>query len=163
MNLTAQELSYIQSQGLYVREKCDACEAILNQSVRYTIAGKAEVYCSAKCRDGVFFEDQLERKKRSNPGRCANCGGPLQGKRRGAIYCDDICRKRHGQKNGGISTAGTQITRKPNELNQQLADTKMAVWPHSPRNRNGRSHGPLHAKSTFSRTVVGRSILKATS
>ena len=83
MNLTAQELSYIQSQGLYVREKCDGCGAILNQSVRYTIAGKAEVYCSAKCRDAAFFEDRLERKKRSNPGRCANCGGLLQAKRRG--------------------------------------------------------------------------------
>ena len=57
-----QELSYIQSQGLYVREKCDGCGAILNQSVRYTIAGKAEVYCSAKCRDAAFFEDRLERR-----------------------------------------------------------------------------------------------------
>ena len=66
MNLTAQELSYGQSQGLYVREKCDGCGTILNQSVRYTIAGKAEVYCSAKCSDGVFFEDQLESKKESH-------------------------------------------------------------------------------------------------
>ena len=55
MNLTAQELSYVRDQGLYVREKCDSCKAILNRSVRYTIAGKAEVYCSAKCREGVFL------------------------------------------------------------------------------------------------------------
>ncbi len=41
MNLTAHELSYIQSQGLYVRERCDGCETILNQSVSYTIAGMA--------------------------------------------------------------------------------------------------------------------------
>ncbi len=154
MNLTAQELSYIQSQGLYVREKCDSCGAILNQSVRYTIAGKAEVFCSAKCRDAAFFEDQLERKKRSNPGRCANCGGPLQAKRRGAIYCDDICRKRHGQKNGGISTAGGELSRKPNQLNQQLANPKIAVSTQSLRSQNGRSHGPLHAKSGLSRTGV---------
>ena len=154
MNLTAQELSYVRDQGLYVREKCDSCKAILNRSVRYTIAGKVEVYCSAKCRDGVFFEDQLERKKRSNPGRCANCGGPLQGKRRGAIYYDDICRKRHGQKNGGISTAGTQITRKPNQLNQQVRNPKIAVSTQSLRNQNERSHGPLHAKSSLSRTEV---------
>ena len=154
MNLTVQELTYVQSQGLYVREKCDSCGAILNQSVRYTITGKVEVYCSAKCRDAASFEDQLERKKRSNPGRCANCGGPLQAKRRGAIYCDDICRKRHGQKNGGISTAGAQITRKPNQLNQQLANPKIAVSTQSLRSQNGRSHGPLHAKSSLSRTGV---------
>ncbi len=154
MNLTAQELSFVRTQGLYITEKCDSCGAILNQSVRYTIAGKAEVFCSTNCRDAGFFEDQLERKKRSNPGRCANCGGPLQAKRRGAIYCDEICRKRHGQKNGGISTAGAQITRKPNQLNQQLADPKIAVSTHSPRNRNRRSHGPLHAKSSLSRTEV---------
>ena len=152
MNLTAQELSYIQSQGLYVREKCDSCGAILNQSVRYTITGKAEVYCSANCRDGVFFEDQLERKKRASPGRCANCGGPLQGKRRGAIYCDDMCRKRYAQKNGGISTAGAELSRKPIQSNQQLADPKIAVSTQSLRNRNERSHGPLHAKSGLSRT-----------
>ena len=154
MNLTAQELSYIQSQGLYVREKCDGCGAILNQSVRYTIAGKAEVYCSAKCRDAAFFEDQLERKKRSNPGRCANCGGPLQAKRRGAIYCDEICRKRHGQKNGGISTADGELSRKPNQLNQQVRNPKIAVSTQSLRNQNERSHGPLHAKSSLSRTEV---------
>ena len=153
MNLTAQELSYVRDQGLYVREKCDSCKAILNRSVRYTIAEKAEVYCSAKCRDGVFFEDQLERKKRSNPGRCANCGGPLQGKRRGALYCDDICRKRYAQKNGGILTAGAEISRKPNQSNQQLADTKMAVSTHSLRNRNGRSHGPPREDSAFLRTA----------
>ena len=127
MNLTAQELSFVRTQGLYLKEKCDGCKTILNQSVTYTIAGKPEAYCSSTCRDGAFFEDQLERKKRSNPGRCANCGGPLQGRRRGAIYCDDICRKRHGQKNGGVSTAGGELSRKPNQLNQQLANPKIAV------------------------------------
>ncbi len=154
MNLTAQELTYVRDQGLYLKEKCDGCKTIMNQSVRYTITGKAEVFCSANCRDSAFFEDQLERKKRSNPGRCANCGGPLQAKRRGAIYCDEICRKRHGQKNGGISTGGAQITRKPNQLNQQLANPKIAVSTQSLRSQNGRSHGPLRAKSGLSRTGV---------
>lgn len=163
MNFTARELSYIQSQGLYVREKCDSCGAILNQSVRYTITGKAEVYCSAKCRDAAFFEDQLERKKRSNPGRCANCGGPLQGKKRDAIYCSESCRKRHSRRNRTNSAGGVKKSRTPNLSNQQLANPKFAVPTQSLRNQNGCSHGPLHAKSTFSRTVVGRSILKATS
>ena len=154
MNLTAQELSFVRTQGLYLTEKCDGCKTILNQSVTYTIAGKPDVYCSSTCRDGQFFEDQLERKKRANPGRCANCGGPLQGKRRGALYCDDICRKRYAQKNGGIPTAGPEISRKPNQLNQQLANQKIAVSTQSLRNQNERSHGPLHAKSGLSRTGV---------
>ena len=152
MNLTAQELSYIRCQGLYLKEKCDACEAILNQSVRYTIAGKAEVYCSAKCRDGVFFEDQLERKKRANPGRCANCGGPLQGKKRDAIYCSESCRKRHSRRNGANPAGQVKKSRTPNQSFQQLANPKIAVSTQSLRNRNGRSHGPLHAKSRLSRT-----------
>ena len=152
MTLTLQERARVQFQGLYVREKCDGCGTILNQSVRYTIAGKPGVYCSANCRDRVFFEDQLERKKRGNPGRCVNCKGPLQGKRRGAIYCDDMCRKRYAQKNGGISTAGAELSRKPNQSNQQLRNPKIAVSTQSLRNRNERSHGPLHAKSGLSRT-----------
>ena len=82
MTLTPEEQTYVRSQGLYLTAKCDACEAILNQSVRYTIAGKPEVYCSVNCRDRVFFEDQLERKKRSTPGHCVNCKGSLQGKKR---------------------------------------------------------------------------------
>ncbi len=154
MTLTAAELAYVQAQGLYITEKCDGCGKLLNHSVRYTITGKAGVYCSAPCRDLSFFGDRHEVKKQATPGRCANCGGPLQAKRRGAIYCDDICRKRHGQKNGGISTAGAQITRKPNQLNQQLANPKIAVSTQSLRNQNGCSHGPLCAKSTFSRTGV---------
>ena len=163
MNLTAHELSYIQSQGLYVRERCDGCETILNQSVRYTIAGMAEVFCSAKCRDAAFFEDQLDRKKRANPGRCANCGGPLQGKKRGSIYCSESCRKRHSRRNGTNSARRVKKSRTPNLSNQQLADPKIAVSTQSLRNQNGRSHGPLHAKSGLSRTGVERSILKATS
>ncbi len=163
MTLTPQEQTYVRSQGLYLKEKCDGCKTILNQSVRYTIAGKAEVFCSANCRDRVFFEDQLDRKKRANPGRCANCGGPLQGKKRDAIYCIESCRKRHSRRNGTNSARQVKKSRTPNLSNQQLANPKFAVPTQSLRNRNERSHGPLHAKSTFSRTVVGRSILKATS
>ncbi|MCZ6625028.1 MAG: recombinase family protein [Deltaproteobacteria bacterium] len=154
MRLTVEEGTTIQSQGLYLTEKCDGCKTILNQSVTYTIAGKPEVYCSAKCRNRVFFENQLERKKRASPGRCANCGGPLQGKRRGALYCNDMCRKRYAKKNGGISTAGAEISRKSNQSNQQLANPKIAVSTQSLRNQNERSHGALHAKSSLSGAVA---------
>ncbi len=152
MNLTAQELTYVRDQGLYLKEKCDGCKTILNQSVRYTIAGKPGVYCSANCRDEVFFEDQLERKKRSTPGRCVNCKGSLQGKKRDAIYCSESCRKRYSRRNGTNSARRVKRSRTPNQSNQQLANPKIAVPTQSLRNRNGRSHGPLHAKSGLSRT-----------
>ena len=55
MKLTARELAYVRSQGLYITEKCDACGKLLNRSFRYTITGKPEVYCTGVCRDLVFF------------------------------------------------------------------------------------------------------------
>src|SRR6266849_5555466 len=94
MKLTAAELAYVRSQGLYLTEKCDRCGKLLNQAVRYTIDGTPEVYCSAECRDIVFFRDRLEAKKHSSPGRCVYCGAKLEGKRRGALYCDENCKKR---------------------------------------------------------------------
>ena len=78
MKLNAEEMNDARSLGLYITEKCDGCGKLLNQSVRYTITGKREAYCSAKCRDAVFFDNRFERGKRANPGRCANCGGPLE-------------------------------------------------------------------------------------
>ncbi len=45
MKLPAAELAYVRSQGLYVTEKCDGCSKLLNQSVRYTIKDRPEVYC----------------------------------------------------------------------------------------------------------------------
>jgi hypothetical protein len=103
MKLTAAELAYVRSQGLHITEKCDGCEKLLNHTVRYTIAGRTEVYCSAVCRDLEFFGDRHEAAKHASPGVCAFCGGPLQEKRRGAIYCSDKCRKRAERK---ITTTG---------------------------------------------------------
>jgi len=98
MKPTAAELTYVRSQGLYITEKCDACGKLLNRSFRYTITGKPEVYCSAGCRDLEFFGDRHEAAKHATPGICAFCGGLLQDKRRGAVYCSDKCRKRAGRK-----------------------------------------------------------------
>ena len=55
MKLTPDEMVKVRNLGLYITEKCDGCGKILNQSVRYTITGKPEVYCSALCRDEAFF------------------------------------------------------------------------------------------------------------
>jgi len=98
MKLTAAELACVRSQGLYITDKCDGCGKVLNQTVRWTIAGKREVYCSAACRDLAFFGDPREAKKHTTPGKCVYCGGTLEGKRRGALYCDESCKKRAARK-----------------------------------------------------------------
>jgi hypothetical protein len=85
MEISAHELAYVRVQGLYITEKCDGCGKLLNQTFRYTIAGKMKVYCSAGCRDPAFFGDTREAKKRSTPGNCVYCGITLEGKRRGAL------------------------------------------------------------------------------
>jgi hypothetical protein len=86
MKLAAAEIAYVRSQGLYITEKCDRCGKLLNQTFRYTIAGKPEAYCSAACRDLAFFGDHREARKHSTPGKCVYCGATLEGKRRGALY-----------------------------------------------------------------------------
>jgi hypothetical protein len=104
MRLTAPELAYVRSQGLYITEKCDGCGRLLNQTVRYTITGKPEVYCPAACRDLAFFGDRQEAKKRPDSRVCAFCGISLQDKNHGALYCSERCRKRNMRKqNPGTS------------------------------------------------------------
>jgi len=124
MKLTAAELALVRAQGLYITEKCDACGKLLNQTFRYTIAGKPQVYCSAVCRDLTFFGDPQEAKKHSTPGKCLYCGGTLEGKRRGALYCDEKCKKRAARTGRAQSTAEPQITGTLPQLNQRVANPK---------------------------------------
>ncbi len=124
MKLTAAELTYIRSQGLYLTEKCDGCGKPLNQALRYTITGRPEVYCSAACRDLAFFANRHEALKQATPGKCAYCGGSLKGKKRGALYCDDICRVRHSRVRERTGTRQLEKSRTPTQSNQGLADAK---------------------------------------
>ena len=132
------ELVHVRSQGLYITEKCGGCGKLLNQTFRYTITGKHEVYCSAACRDLAFFGDRQEAKKHSTPGKCVYCGGTLEGKRRGALYCDEICKKRATRTGRAQSTAKLKITGTPTHSNQQIAYAKNRgqgvryCWPAAP-------------------------------
>jgi hypothetical protein len=56
MLTTSHERQQMKAQGIYIAERCDGCGKLLNQTFRYTIAEKPEVYCSAMCRDKVFGE-----------------------------------------------------------------------------------------------------------
>lgn len=126
MKLTAAELAIVRGMGLYVTEKCDGCGKLLNQTLRYTIAGKPGAYCSAACRDLVFFGDCREVVKHSTPGKCAYCGATLEGKRRGALYCDEVCKKRVARTGRAQSTAKPQVTGTSTQLNQRDAEAKNA-------------------------------------
>ena len=124
MKLSIAELAYVRSQGLYVTEKCDHCGKLLSQAARYV--GRPEAYCSAACRDLVFFRDKLEARKHSSPGKCVNCGAKLEGKRRGALYCDEKCKRRVARRRELQSVARVQLSGTAVEQNERLADAKIA-------------------------------------
>jgi hypothetical protein len=81
-----------EGRGIYVTEACDRCGQLLGP-VRFTRAGEPEVWCSRKCRDGVARDC----------GACRVCGAQLNGKRRGAMYCSDRCRKRDTAQSPGLA------------------------------------------------------------
>jgi hypothetical protein len=80
MRLTEeQSRALLAKRGAYVTEVCDKCGKILGP-IRFTRCGQAGEWCSKRCRDG------FERK----PGTCLGCGVPLNGKRKGAVFCSDV-------------------------------------------------------------------------
>lgn len=104
MKLTATELAFVRRKGLYNTEMCDRRETLLNQTLRYTITGKPEAYCSAACRDLVFFGDCREVRMRSTPENCAYSGATLEGRNRGTIYCSNKCRMRENRLKGAAAS-----------------------------------------------------------
>jgi hypothetical protein len=71
--------------GCYVKEACDRCGTAVHHANRFTLRGQAGVWCSRECRDG---------KEAHAPGICKGCGVALNGKRKGARFCSDVCRVR---------------------------------------------------------------------
>ena|SRR5580658_4789119 len=124
MNLTAAEVVAVRALGLFLIEKCNGCGRALNQTFRYTIAGRPEVFCSALCRDTAFFADRGEARKHSTPGKCAYCKGSLKGKRRGALYCDETCKKRAARAGRAESAAGPNLTGTPIQSYQPVTNAK---------------------------------------
>ena len=85
MKLSAEQQAAIRERyGVCVNEACDKCGQVLGR-VRFTCKDEPGEWCSRECRDGV---------EAHAPGTCKGCGARLpEGKRRGALYCDDACRK----------------------------------------------------------------------
>jgi len=113
MQLTEmQSRKLLRTHGVYVTCACDRCGKILG-AVRYTRRDEPGEWCSEVCRDG------FERKA----GVCQHCGTSLNGKRKQAKYCSDVCRKRQ------------QVRDRANNPETPIADkglnvTNPALWCH---------------------------------
>jgi hypothetical protein len=87
-----QSYALFEKHGCFVNEVCDKCGQILG-SVRFTRVGESGEWCSRECRDGA---------KAHAPGTCKSCKARMpEGKRRGALYCDDSCRKSAARSRSG--------------------------------------------------------------
>ena len=102
MKLTASELAYVRTQGLYITEKCDRCGKLLNQTFRYTTANRPEVYCSAVCQDKAMGWDRARSQKagteKASPPAfalpvCQRCGKRFRAKCSDAQFCSQRCQK----------------------------------------------------------------------
>lgn len=84
--------------AVFAREICDKCGVVLD-AVRYTRRGDLRVWCSRQCRDGI---------KALEPGKYRKCRAKLpEGKRRGAVFCDDACRKTFRRQKDAVQTPAT--------------------------------------------------------
>jgi hypothetical protein len=162
MKLRPPLFAYVRAQNLYIAEGCDCCGMVLNQSFRFTIAGRPEVYCSATCRDLTFFGDPREVKKRSTPGKCVYCGGTLKGKKRGALYCDDVCRMTHTRVRQRRGTLQVEESRTPIQSNQRVASPKtggqgnrIAGGPQPFRNARGESGARMGSPVEVGQAISG--------
>jgi hypothetical protein len=102
MKLPQESINQIRAQGLYITEACDGCCKVLNQSFRYTVKDKPEVYCSEACRDRVFFGEAGDTKRQGNlaamPGtkkQCVMCRAEIPFTRRAdSTTCSSGCARR---------------------------------------------------------------------
>jgi hypothetical protein len=92
MRLTTQQSRVLlMKYSCYVMECCDRCTQLLGP-VRYTCKSEAGEWCSRECRDG---------REAHAPKTCKHCHAALPtNKRRGALFCDDACRKPHSRVAG---------------------------------------------------------------
>jgi hypothetical protein len=93
---TRQSCDLLAKHGCYLAEICDRCGQILGP-LRYTRRGDHGVWCSRECRDG---------KEAHTPRTCKHCKAKLpEGKRRGAMYCDDSCKEAAHRSKAAIQTS----------------------------------------------------------
>jgi hypothetical protein len=157
MKLNPAEIAFVRSLGLYLTEKCDKCGTLLNQSHSYRIPDRPEVYCSSACSDAIFFGNRREVGKHAKPGSCAYCGGSLSDKKRGALYCDETCRKAYTRKmqvagdaaNPKIPDTGLIESIASSEENRLLGQSSAPVGPDALRGTGSHSRSEWAAAWAF--------------
>jgi len=114
MKLTSQQ-SYelLEKHGSYITEICDRCGKGIGP-VRFTRKDDPGVWCSRECRDG--------KESRATGEKCRGCGAVLEGKRKGAKWCGDNCRK-------GIPSVAQDKTNNPESAphSKGVTRTKMPL------------------------------------
>ena len=110
MRLTGeQSYTLLEKRGCYASEACDKCGQILGP-VRFARRNDSGAWCSRQCRDGAAAH---------TPGTCKTCKAQLpEGKRRGAMYCDDACKQAAYR-----SKAGARLSETP-----KLSVTKVSIY-----------------------------------
>src|SRR5215831_2044768 len=100
MRLTPQRsYSLLEKHACFVSDACDKCGQILGL-VRFTRSGERGVWCSGEFRDGAGAH---------RPGTCRHCKARLpEGKRRGAVFCDDACRKAANRQSSLLRSSQTE-------------------------------------------------------
>jgi len=94
----AQAYELFAKRGVFTREACEKCGQLLGW-VRYSLHDESGEWCSRECRDGANARE---------PKTCGHCRARLpDGKRRGAVFCDDACRKAFQRQNGTLRTSAT--------------------------------------------------------
>ena len=116
---TAQSYTLLEKHGCYITEICDRCGKGIGP-VRFTRPGESGVWCSRECRDGT---------KAHEPGTCRHCKAKLpEGKRRGAVFCDDACRKASQRQNGTLRAPATpKLSRTKPSIYAAFSSGKEAV------------------------------------
>ena len=104
---TKQCYQLLEKYGSYITEVCDVCGRGLGP-VRFTRRNEPGVWCSRECRDGTHAHV---------PGTCKTCKARLpEGKRRGAMYCDDACKQAANRSKTDVQPSETpelSVTKAP--------------------------------------------------
>ena len=127
---TEQSYALLEKRGCYASQACDKCGQILGP-VRFARRNDSGAWCSRDCRDGAAAHAQ---------GTCKTCKAQLpEGKRRGAMYCDDACKQAayRSKADARLSETPKLSVTKPSIYAGFCKVSGPGSYPHSGKAQNG--------------------------